>query len=67
MIKLIVTKICPFGLWRITFNFFFIFSCNWNIHNIISNECKKKKTPQKRLVLEKEDKKYLLNLFSTFD
>lgn len=66
MIKLIVTKICPFGLWRITFNFFFIFSCNWNIHNIISNECKKKKT-QKRLVLEKEDKKYMLNLFSTFD
>lgn len=66
MIKLIVTKICPFGLWRITFNFFFIFSCNWNIHNIISNECKKK-NPQKRLVLEKEDKKYMLNLFSTFD
>lgn len=27
----------------------------------------KKKKPQKRLVLEKEDKKYLLNLFSTFD
>lgn len=26
-----------------------------------------KKTPQKRLVLEKEDKKYMLNLFSTFD
>lgn len=26
-----------------------------------------KKNPQKRLVLEKEDKKYLLNLFSTFD
>lgn len=59
---------CPFGLWRITFNFFFIFSCNWNIHNIISNECKKKKKKtQKRLVLEKEDKKYMLNLFSTFD
>lgn len=26
-----------------------------------------KKKPQKRLVLEKEDKKYMLNLFSTFD
>lgn len=27
----------------------------------------KKKKTQKRLVLEKEDKKYMLNLFSTFD
>lgn len=54
------------SVWFMTNNLiFFLFSVATGIFitSLVMNATKK----PKRLVLEKEDKKYMLNLFSTFD